>query len=260
MTLLDLAAGLAVTAAAAVPVAAQTPLVPNWTGFYIGAHGGSRTAHANFTGNSYTFDADGPGGFPAVVIPARNEFYNLRSGIFGTQFGYNFQFAPNFLVGFESNVTWGHGSDTIGSTFGAIVGFGDGSTFYTLNRVSEAVLSWQTSFRARAGVVAGPVLFYGTGGVAFAHVKWSENSTFTPSSGPVVTSSLTASKTLPGWVGGGGIEYLFANHWIVRVEYLYENFGNFSVPHGFGPQTGNLDLSGVQSITFGLSYKFGGPL
>jgi opacity protein-like surface antigen len=113
------------------------------------------------------------------------------------------------------------------------------------------------------GFVNGPWLLYGTGGVAFARVKWNE-STVLNTTGPatVSTSAWSDDKTLTGWVAGGGVEYMFAPHWIGRVEYLYESFGDFTVPTGLvpagaPPRAGTLDLSAVQKVRVGISYKFG---
>jgi opacity protein-like surface antigen len=49
---------------------------------------------------------------------------------------------------------------------------------------------------------------------------------------------------------------MLASNWIARLEYLYEKFGDVGVPHGFGLQTGTLDLK-VNKVRVGISYKFG---
>lgn len=256
LTLLDIAAGIAVTAvgvpALAAPPAPIAAPTYNWTGFYLGAHAGYRWADADFTSPAYVFiPASGP-----VALPARNENYGLNGGIFGLQGGYNYQFAPQWLIGIEGDWSWGNSSDTRSAL---ITGFDStGSDGFTLAIRSEVKLSWQATARARVGYVAGPWLLYATGGGAWTHVKWSDAQTLT-TTGPLTvnTANWSSTKTLTGWVLGGGVEYMFNPHWIGRVEYLYESFRDFTVPHGFNPQFGNLDLSAVQKVRVGISYKFG---
>jgi outer membrane immunogenic protein len=104
------------------------------------------------------------------------------------------------------------------------------------------------------GYVSGPWLFYGTGGVAFAHVHWSESLRLDAFNG-TFTAAWDGSKTLTGWVVGGGVEYMFNPNWIARLEYLYENFGDVNVPFGLG-QIGTLDIKDVNKVRVGISYKF----
>ena len=169
--------------------------------------------------------------------------------------------APQWLIGAEGDWTWGHSSDSLARTITGIDS--SGSDGFTLNRNSEVTLTWQATIRGRLGYVNGPWLLYGTGGVAFAHVKWSESTVLNTTGPPTVsTSAWSDSKTLTGWVAGGGIEYMFHTNWIGRLEYLYEKFGDFTVPTGLvpagsPPRPGNLDLSAVQKVRVGISYKFG---
>jgi outer membrane immunogenic protein len=261
LTLLDIAAGVAVTAVAVPALAADMPtkapaaiVAPayNWTGFYLGAHAGYRWADADFTSSAYVFDpASGP-----VTLPARRENYGLNGGIVGLQGGYNYQFAPQWLIGIEGDWSWGNGSDTKNALITGVDS--TGSDGFTLAVHSETKLTWQATARARLGYVAGQWLLYATGGAAWTHVKWSDAQTLT-TTGPLTvnTASWSSNKTLTGWVVGGGFEYMFNPNWIGRVEYLYESFGDFTVPHGFNPQLGNLDLSAVQKVRVGISYKFG---
>jgi opacity protein-like surface antigen len=261
LTLLEIAAGIAVTAVAVPALAADLPTKApimaapyNWTGFYLGAHAGYRWADADFTGNGYFFDPAPPGG-TAFNLPGRSEGYNPNGGIFGFQGGYNYQFAPNYLVGLEGDWSWGNASDSQNPLLN--VQAVDGTT-YRLNYTSEVKLGWQATIRGRLGYVQGPWLFYGTGGVAFIHVNWSDTNTLiNPGGTTIATAASSASKTLAGFVVGGGAEYMLTRNWIGRLEYLYEDFGSFDVPYGFGPQTGNLDLRSVQKVRIGISYKFG---
>ena len=242
LTLLD----IAVAAAADLPVKAPRPAaVPvqayNWSGFYVGAHAGYRWADANFSGPGYDFD-----GFP---FPPRSESYGPNGGIIGVQAGYNFMITPTILAGVEGDWTWGSSHDGAAGT--VFVFAADGVSF-----ASEAKLTWQATLRGRLGVVNGPWLFYGTGGVAFARLHWTDNSTFIFDGTPSTAFVSDVGKTLTGFVVGAGIEYLWTPNWIARLEYLYENFGDVSVPFGLGPQTGSLDLN-VNKVRVGLSYKFG---
>jgi outer membrane immunogenic protein len=259
LTLLEIAAAVAVGAvavpalAADMPTKAQAPIAApayTWTGFYVGAHAGYRWADPDFTGSAYS--VTGP--FTTVNIPARNEGYRLNGGIVGGHAGYNYQFAPNWLAGIEGDVTWGNASDSRAAVLN--VQSNDGNT-YRLTTASEAKLTWQATIRGRLGYVTGPWLFYGTGGVAFARAEWSDSALLTGPGGFFVASAASsAKKTLTGFAAGGGAEYLFVGNWMARIEYLYENFGGFDVPFGIG-RVGHLDIDNVHKIRVGISYKFG---
>jgi outer membrane autotransporter protein len=241
LTLMDIA--MAVAADLPVKVPPPAPIQTyNWSGFYLGGHAGYRWGDASFSGPSYDF--------VGFVFPPHSENYRPNGGIFGVQAGYNFMITPTILAGLEGDWTWGSSHD---SAAGSIFAFAaDGLSF-----ASQAKLTWQATIRGRLGVVNGPWLFYGTGGVAFARVHWTDNSTFifdgTPT-GPAFASDV--GKTLTGFAVGAGVEYLWTQNWIARLEYLYEGFGDVSAPFGLGPQTGSLDLN-VNKVRVGLSYKFG---
>lgn len=242
LTLVD----IAVAEAADLPVKAPPPApiqTYNWSGFYVGAHAGYRWADADFSGPGYDFV-----GFP---FPVRNESYRLNGGIFGVQAGYNYLITPTILAGIEGDWSWGSRHD---SAAGTVFAFAlDGLSF-----ASEAKLTWQATIRGRLGVVNGPWLFYGTGGVAFARVRWTDNSTFIFDGTPTTTAfSSDVGRTLTGFAVGAGIEYMWTQNWIARVEYLYENFGDVNVPFGLGPVTGTLNLNNVNKVRVGISYKFG---
>jgi outer membrane immunogenic protein len=237
-----------------MPASAQGAPVWSWTGFYVGAHAGYRWGHANFNSSAYVFDVDGGGPSSPLHFPARDQGYNPKGGIFGFQSGYNYQFAPNYLVGVEADWSWGNASDSQTTVLSVLSS--DGGT-YRLNNTSEVKLGWQATIRGRLGYVNGPWLLYGTGGVAFARVEWNDTNTAVVGLSTVVgTAASSASKTLTGFVVGAGTEYMFNRNWIGRLEYLYEDFGKVDVPYGFGPQQGSLDVN-VHKVRLGISYKFG---
>jgi outer membrane immunogenic protein len=219
-----------------IAVATAVAQTPSWAGTYIGAHAGYRWADAQFSGAAYL----GPNGAP---VPAISNNFNLNSGILGLHAGYNYLISPNHLFGLEGDFTWGWGKDSLTQ----VLNF-DGTAFRSVE------LGWQSTLRGRLGVINGNWLLYGTGGVAFIHAEWADRSSFTF---PATSASWSSSKTLSGWVVGAGAEYMVSRNWIARVEYLYENFGSFNVPHGFAPQTGTLDIGDVHKLRAGISYKFG---
>ena len=249
LTLFDIAGA----AAADLPVKAplQAPAQTyNWEGFYIGGHAGYRWADANFSDPGYDFDT----GSGVVTFLARNESYHSNGWIGGVQAGYNVMLTPMILAGLEGDWSWGSSSQSITTAFSGVDSIGDGFTF---SRTSEVKLTWQATIRGRVGIVNGPWLFYGTGGVALAHANWSENSQLVGVFSGTFNSSLNSSQTLTGWVAGVGVEYMYTPNWIARLEYLHEDFGTNAVPYGFGPQTGSLDLRDLNKVRVGISYKFG---
>ena len=155
--------------------------------------------------------------------------------------------SPSILAGIEGDWTWGSARATV-SGFAT----NDGNAFFG----SELdKLTWQATIRGRLGVVNGnPRLSDATGGVAFINTTWSESATAFG-----VTDGWALSKTRTGWVVGGGIEYMLHNpNWLVRVEYLYEDFGSWNVPFGVTevPQIGKIELE-LEKLRVGISYKFG---
>jgi len=174
------ALGLAVPANAAdlgarqytkAPVAIPAPIY-NWTGFYIGGHiGGSfRGDDNNLLGGS----SDG-------------------TFLGGVQAGYDYQFAPNWVMGLEANYSF---KDT-NSNF-ANRGLG--------------------SVTGRLGYTWGPALLYVKGGYGWADSRFS--------------NGFGGNGGRDGYTVGGGLEYLFTQNWSGKIEYQYYDFGtvNFVTP------------------------------
>jgi outer membrane immunogenic protein len=168
----------------------------SWTGAYIGADIGGAWSNiqSNFGGG------------------------NASSVIGGVYAGYNWQFAPQWLIGIEGDASWADLTVPAGS--------GDAN--------------WLASLRGRIGFSPTPTtMLYFTGGAAWSTV-----------SVPGV-DTLPATQTKTGWVVGGGFEWApWANNWLVRAEYL--NYGFTGVL--LGAATAN-DLT-INEVRAGVAYKF----
>jgi outer membrane immunogenic protein len=263
-----------------VAVAPEEPF--DWTGFYFGGHVGG-------VWNNYGFgdfdtavditqqffgvpDFNGPGTDEFVIFHSPSDDPVDDSVIGGGQAGYNFQFG-HFVVGVEADFS---GVDTgrtsqYGDNF-AFQFFEDGpqqrpgggiiadgfSTDLTTNRLAET--NWQGSGRLRLGYAQGPVLFYVTGGAAFAGVDVKEVdravTTFVEFTGfpgeapaPIIPPGFSPvlrvrninrdhdDDVLFGWTGGGGIEWAPHNNYSIAIEYRHNDFGdeNFGFSGHRGP-------------------------
>jgi outer membrane immunogenic protein len=263
--------------AADMPMKAQLYKAPppapvySWTGFYIGGDIGGFGAHQSATTTA------GPPGFGAPAIPGAG-FNGIgilptshgldKTGVLGGgHVGYNWQTAPNWLLGVEGDFMWYNRSatntQTTFDTFGATRPDGN----MTISTKSNDYLA---SIRGRLGWVAGSWMLYGTGGVAWTNM--SSNATWTPIPGALSPAPSTGSVSFDGnrtgYAAGGGIEWMLSSNWLLRAEYLHYGFSGsagtvpFIVPsNGCTPvgtcswaaKTSNLN---VDTGRVGLSYKF----
>ncbi len=212
----------AVLLAACARAAYAAPPGPayNWTGFYIGLNAGWGWGKAQETttnsGLGFAFaDSTHPNGL-----------------IGGVQFGYNWQVASPWIVGFEADIqaSGQNASSTPinqSATLGNIVIF---ALVSDSNSHNDA-LNWFGTVRGRLGYAVWPgTMVYGTGGFAYGRVGTSVSNTGTSQlcflgvCGPPIstTATLNGAATEPGWTGGGGIEGAVPNSRVTwKIEYLY---------------------------------------
>ncbi len=170
------------------PMAAPVEIVGiDWSGLYLGIHGGYGWADA---------DAEFANGAAGALDMDLDGFFG------GGQVGYNFVFGGGLLVGVAADYSFA-GSD--GSAVGNI---GLGVT------TVETEINSMASIRARLGYAMGQFLPYVTGGWAWADVDRSNSFT-----------GQTASADFDGWTIGAGVEYAFAANWSAGFEYRYTDFG-----------------------------------
>jgi len=220
----------------------------NWSGFYIGAHGGYGWGRAN----SDAFDTAG-------ALSSTTE--RRSDGFFGGgQIGVNWQFHPNWLVGVEADLS---GADLKGSLNSCTV---------TGCATSDSKADWFGTVRGRVGVVFNNFMLYGTGGGAWMDNSVSRTISCVGAGCPAVTTpsvllgqTSSASSTLNGWVVGGGVEWGFAPGWTAKIEYQHMEFNytydfNYTLAGAF--RRIDTDLH-VDTIRFGVNYLFnwgGGPV
>lgn len=228
------------------PMSYKAPPMPvayNWNGFYIGAHLGGGWASRDFSQTNLLF--------PGIV-----ESGTLGSSgiVGGGQIGYNWQFAPTWLVGIEADIS---GADLSGSTT-------------TTTPAGLSTVGWTDKIddfgtvRARLGYVANNWLFYGTGGFAWANDTITRTQLTSGVNAPAAGLVTTNSQTSTGWVAGLGTEWGFAPTWTARLEYLHIDVGGgafgFSTPVGVGGAintfTVNQNDLTIDTVRVGVNHLF----
>ena len=172
---------------AAVPV--QIATAYNWTGIYVGGHVGYSRGRLT-SNNDATIDHE-PDGL-----------------VGGVHMGANWQW--NWLVvGVETDLAL---SNIDGEDSTTAVGF---------NADVDSKMKYLGTVRGRLGVAFDRTLIYMTGGYAYSEI----DARVRVSQGGIPFVSGSDQISLQGWAIGAGIEQAVTNHVIVRLEYLYDDFG-----------------------------------
>jgi outer membrane immunogenic protein len=241
--------------AADMALKAPPPPVPvfTWTGCYFGGHAGYAWGHT--TG----FDATSTTTFFGTGIPVTGPVYgstNPSSLIFGAQDGCNYQVNPWLVVGVEYDFDPMLGmSAAAGPSPATVARIGINPA-----AVGSTTENFQGTLRARLGVTGfnNRALFYATGGAAYLNVLSQEN--LIGATGPIAAAQNQQTDGIWGWAVGGGVDYAFTDYFILRAEYLFEEFPRYTT-FTSGPFLGGPPVPLSTSITnnilrFGMSYKF----
>jgi outer membrane immunogenic protein len=213
----------------------------DWTGFYLGVHGG------------YGWGKIKPDDFDVADV-TYGVFHNPKpkGWVFGGQAGYLWQHGrlvggleiDYSAAGLKENQTRNFEICPIRVLAEFIDNCVDGSI--ALKSKIDAL----ASARARAGfLVTDNLLAYGTAGIGWGHSTAALVLTIDGDS-----AALTAKTNNFGWVAGGGLEYQFSHHWRLRGEYLHYDFG--SVGYAFQPILTINAKASVDVARGGLSYRF----
>jgi high affinity Mn2+ porin len=211
--------------AADLPVkASQYRPAFDWSGFYIGGH----TGYGRGASSAVLTD-------PAVAASS-GTFGGVIGGVQG---GYNARLPSGLLFGVEADLTFPNYL-----TSNSIV-----SRLTTANSDVTEQLDYVGTARGRIGYSSGPWLAYATGGLAYAGERFL--------SLPAVGDAEKDIHRRLGWAAGAGLEYGFAPHWSVRLEYLYSQFERASIRFPSGANyNSTLDF---QQIRIGLNRKVDWP-
>lgn len=225
-----------------------------WTGFYIGADIGGGTTHTNAT--TVPDPAAIPGGFDLQSFALNGSGF-----LGGLHAGYNWQVAPNWLLGVEDDIDWTSiKASSLGPlTIGGIPNGGIGGVTTADSLISK--LNWLATIRGRVGYTTSNWLFYATGGAAIGGLNQSATQSVS-AFGLSANWPFSAPTTREGWVAGGGFEYSMTQNWILRAEYLFYSLrgaNRFGFPIGSPSTTlfaDNFGRTEIQTVRTGISYKF----
>lgn len=192
----------------------------NWTGIYVGAHGGY-----------------GWGKFTGASLAVATSSVDTDGWLAGGQIGANYQMGP-VVIGIQGDYAYAD----IKKTVAAVPPPGSG----TIKNDFVATAS------VRVGAAFDRVLLYVKGGGAWTRDKVSL------SDGTGGTATGNFNRT--GWLAGGGVEWAFYGNWSAFAEYNYLGFGNTSetptVAGGF-PPVAAADVSLKMHIAkAGVNFRF----
>jgi high affinity Mn2+ porin len=248
------ASGLNVPAMAAdapvrMPVKApERPAYYDWSGFYVGAHGGYATGYSKWSGTE-----------PGAAVPSLSgslDFFKAFDGFKGTgsyfvglQGGYNYMLPSRVVLGAEADITFPN----------LISGLQVFSSPASVQASYSELVQYSGTVRGRIGYAPSHWLVYVTGGFA-----WS-TSQFTIDGMPVVGTAAPRDEdrrfvvARVGGTAGAGIEVALPSNWSAKLEYLYTGYGSRSVYFPTAGQRFDSSLS-TQSIQLGFNYRPGPDL
>ena len=226
------------------PVVVPPPGSP-WRGFYAGANlGGVFDAKNGQAGTTTFWDPSlpfGSGVSPNVAYLPTGSATGGGGALGGGQVGYNYQMGP-VLIGAEADIAvtsvTGRGKQTAAlypSPFsgGALV------QAAPLN-AAQASLPYVGTLRGRAGYLVTPtLLLHTTAGFAYDGVD-----------------AFGVANTRAGWTVGGGAEWMFAQNWSAKLEYLFADISGGGISGGW---SGNYDANFHPQLNIlrgGLNYHF----
>ena len=220
----------------------------NWTGFYIGVHGGGDWFNKSWYLPPTPINC---GGFPNCVGSNQGD-HSASSWLAGGQAGYNYQ-VGQWVLGVEGQASW---TNLRGS---------NGALTAPNNITDNSKTSALGTLGGRVGYAFDRFMIFGKAGGAWAHDKfWTTAGVgaapaFVP--GTIIQS---ADSDRFGWMLGIGAEYALTANWSVKIEYDYMDFGTHR--ETLQPVLANqiavqYDVrQRVDLVKAGVNYRFGGPV
>lgn len=208
----------------APPVDYYSPApVARWQGFYLGVNAGygwgAFSNNGGYSWGAFSDNADWVFGKPT-------------GGEVGVTGGYNYMFAPNFLIGAEADFDFA-GINTTNAPYPGLVSSGSLNDLFTL--------------RGRLGYTVDRALFFVSGGFAGGRTA------ATLQSGWVNFWGQQSSYQL-GWALGAGVEYMVMPNLSLKAEYLFTSLGSDRF-FDFSPYALQISTNNSQ-VRAGVNYHF----
>jgi len=267
-----MAGDLPINAPVYAPLYRAPPIIAlSWTGCYLGGHIGGSFVDKKFGGpfvdNAVPSTLGAPTSF-AISDPSAD--LNSTGLLGGGQVGCNFQFAANWVIGFEADASGANqqgGGDSRLITEGAVLnGTLPGiTTVVSSNGTASSRTDFIATATGRLGYSFGRLgegMVYAKGGAAWANNRYQFNGQVLISPSFVTPFNFGASETRVGWTVGAGVEWAVWENWSVKLEYDYLDFGSRTVTFN-DPMLGAANISVSQRISevkLGVNYLFGSPL
>jgi outer membrane immunogenic protein len=241
---------LGLPALAQPPAAGPAPDTADWNGPYVGLNLGWTGANSQARAGSATTNqltgvsaGAGPVSVPSASFPTAQMNYSSDGVSGGGQVGYNRQMG-HVVVGLEGDMEAVGGRARQFSSYALPATALTSANTVTIDRATDP--NWTASVRGRVGWATGPVLLYGTGGLALADVRQSAFYTYAPTVtaavaaanpgttlGPFANGS-SAQSVLTGWTVGGGAEYRLNRAVSIGAEYRHADYGHSTYFLGSG--------------------------
>ncbi len=242
-----LGASMLVTGSAvqAADVAVAESVGIDWSGFYMGLHGGWGWADAEAEyGKDYLNEKCGP--YEEHEVLSKGNFGQLGcavdlkpdGGFVGAQAGFNHVFDNGLLLGVEGDYALASLNDS-----------GEAGTGI-FNTHVDLEIDQLASVRGRLGMAMGQWLPFVTAGWGWAHA---DRSTF--NSNPFIGSS-SDSNWHDGWTLGAGAEYAINDTWSLKAEYRYYALGEETYGvNAIGGEGTDVDLD-LHTVQVGVNIHF----
>jgi outer membrane immunogenic protein len=241
------AAGIGLSGAASAadlgtaPIYKKAPVAApfTWTGAYIGAYiGGATGAKDAVTNDPLIVGVGGFNGVPPTSYGVGSSFIGGYTG------GYNWQVAPNWVIGYEGETGY------IRLRGSAIQNPGVDQTVVFTN-----IGDWYSVWTARLGYATDRSLLYVKGGVLAANVE-----TGAVKNNGFIRLNVSDRHWQFGYAIGGGWEYAIDPKWSVKAEYLYLGLdADYTVTGADSiarPISVTTRLPGIHTGKVGLNYRF----
>jgi opacity protein-like surface antigen len=224
------------------------PPVPlfTWTSCFLGMHAGGGWAQKDVTDPVQLVQDAFEGG--PVTTGVTTASISPSGGVVGGQFGCDYQFAPNWVIGVEGAAS---GADIKSNTL-VVLPLGDPG--------DSALVTARTDFLAsvtgRLGYAVDRWLFYVRGGAAWAGDKFTVTGAFLGTG-----FGFEGLDTRPGWTVGAGVEWAFSGSWSARLEYDYYGLGTRTIlmTDTLNALSGFVDVKqNVQTVKVGVNFHVWG--